>query len=163
MATDAIVEAVEQGRGQPTSMDGTDRSYFACKPRQLKPEDIPKATMLFLRRTALKVQRSQDQATRRAAGRHPWKSFPLRTGMLQPTLEHGPDRQEGQAGQARLKVYPAFAAWTDLPELVGRPWCSIMAADHGRSVRDADVVVFGKLSDLQLRTANVAPPSVNER
>ena len=119
----------------------------------------PKATKLFARRTALKMQRAKEQAVRRAAGRIPWKSVPTRTGQLQPTQEHSAD---GQAGQPRLKVYPAFAAWTQLPMLVGGQWCSIMAADHGRSVRDADVVVLDRLSDLQLRTPSVARPLVND-
>ena len=119
----------------------------------------PKATKLFARRTELKMQRAKEQAVRRAAGRIPWKSVPTRTGQLQPTQEHSSD---GQARQPRLKVYPAFAAWTQLPMLVGGQWCSIMAADHGRSVRDADVVVLDKLSDLQLRTPCVARLVVNE-
>jgi hypothetical protein len=159
MATDTIVEAVEQGQGHSVSFAGIDRSYFVCKPRRLAPGAVPKSTKLFVRRTNLKLARAKEQAARRAAGQHPWKPFPIRTGKLQPTLEHSPD---GQAGQPPLKVYPAFAAWTELPQLVDRPWCSIMAADHGRSVRNADVVVLGNVSDLHLRTPCVARPSVHE-
>ncbi len=168
MATDAIVEAVDANQGQAVTFAGPDRRYFCSKnalaKRWAMTPAVSKGHKKFARRTELKVQRTNALTDRRAAGAKPWRPEPPRTGQLHHTPAHGPDGPDSHGGlalQPRLKVYPAFAAWApDLPALVGGGCCTIMRVDHGRGIREADVVVLAKCSDLQLRNASVAQPLV---
>jgi hypothetical protein len=156
MAADRAVAFAESNptADLPTVVGGMSRSYFGCRSNHVRwgvTNCIPMSKKMknFKKRTCDKKTFNEGISRRRRHGEKPYQALASRTGGLAAT-----EPEPELVVMARpLKVYLAYKGWTDLPEIeLGHGYIAMGTDDHGRGVAEADLVILGKLADLESST-----------